>query len=703
MQSRGQTTLFREVPKCTCGFHTQKATVSTGQAPMVVEQQSAATGPAQEVMEQSQPQPRLQPQPRPTASVTSRIIPSLSMFTKPRFGGSHISAAKPNLSVSRRPSQVDDQPSTAVSSAPTPSTTVSTQDPGVPASVPRTTADVTSPESCGIVSTAPSGASLQAPSAVRLHRLWSETLPPEDHRWIASRLFKMGPKGKPELRDNLQLWYYPPQPALIYNQAPAPDRFFCHALLLWMPYKLWKIKAVCPNSACGQHQLTGGGLHKRARQVLDIDRMYNMVTETLICTKCKASHVSWSQTVLQQLDLGHRSEFRVILTRKYACDMRVIRLLRERGLGNSPTRVIKQLRENHSEEWLQRMARYTTQCVDFLKRPGVLQIPFQEPPEPTVVPSCKWLLTVYSQDILTRLDEIHARITSTYGSVLKMDSTKKITKKLAGTARGTGLWLTSVGNEFGQVLMSVLTAQEGAGLDMMVDGLVKRYQQASVDPPAVLYVDCGCCTDVGETKLKTRFRGWPDLMIRLDIWHFMRRIAVGCTTDAHQLYPIFMSQLSACIFEWDAADVSMLRKAKRELLLSQGWPALTDEDVNKHLTRDELALHCRRRTCGEETTILLLERLLTELLSSKGKDSLGVPLLDRERMEHIWNVQKKHVKCIQDPPGVVLYTETGSLNKGGVLLKTYRCARGSTSLESFHLHLNRFIPGIVFVTHTVHV
>jgi len=252
--------------------------------------------------------------------------------------------------------------------------------------------------------------------------------------------------------------------------------------------------------------------------------------------------------------------------------------------------------------------------------------------------------------------------------------------------------------------MSVLTAQEGAGLDKMVDGLVKRYQQAGVDPPTLLYVDCGCCTDVGETKLKTRFRGWPDLMIRLDIWHYMRRIAMGCTTDAHQLYPIFMSRLSACIFEWDAADISMLRKAKREQLLSQGWPALTDEDVNKqHLTREELALHCQRRTGGEETTILLLERLLTELLSSKGKDSLGVPLLDRERMEHIWNVQKKHVKCIQDPPGVVLYTETGTLNKGGVLLKTYGCARGSTSLESFHLHLNRFIPGIVFSTHTVHV
>uniref|UniRef100_A0A0F8CJ42 DUF6729 domain-containing protein n=1 Tax=Larimichthys crocea TaxID=215358 RepID=A0A0F8CJ42_LARCR len=38
-----------------------------------------------------------------------------------------------------------------------------------------------------------------------------------------------------------------------------------------------------------------------------------------------------------------------------------------------------------------------------------------------------------------------------------------------------------------------------------------------------------------------------------------------------------------------------------------------------------------------------------------------------------------------------LYTETGRLTKGGVSLPVYRCARGSTSLESFHI--NRFIPG----------
>lgn len=44
-------------------------------------------------------------------------------------------------------------------------------------------------------------------------------------------------------------------------------------------------------------------------------------------------------------------------------------------------------------------------------------------------------------------------------------------------------------------------------------------------------------------------------------------------------------------------------------------------------------------------------------------------------------------------PGVQLYTVTGHLKKGGVTLPILRCARGSTSLESFHLHIARFIPG----------
>lgn len=58
---------------CFCGCLKQV------QASKVVEQKSAATGPVPEVMEQGHPQPRLQPETRPTASVTSKIVPSFSM------------------------------------------------------------------------------------------------------------------------------------------------------------------------------------------------------------------------------------------------------------------------------------------------------------------------------------------------------------------------------------------------------------------------------------------------------------------------------------------------------------------------------------------------------------------------------------------------------------------------------------------------
>ncbi|MCI4379004.1 hypothetical protein PGIGA_G00222790 [Pangasianodon gigas] len=411
-----------------------------------------------------------------------------------------------------------------------------------------------------ITSAAPSGVPTSAPpapddgsgSVSSLPPEMRKTIPLQDQWWIASTLYHGG-----RLRSGLKLWYEPPVPSLIYHQAPLPDRFFTHRLLVWMPYNPWKVLSLfvlfCP--VCGK-QLTGYGIHKRARRVLDIDRYYLMVTETLRCTACHLNDISTSQTVLNQLDLPHQTLFRVILTYKYACDIRVIRLLRERTLGNSPTRLARQLKENHGEEWLHHLAHYMEECAVFADRPNFLPVAFQEPPEPIEVPTSKCLLTVYGKDIISRLDHIKASITSTFGTILKMDSTKKITKKLAGHAWGTVQWMSSVGNERGQILISVLTAQEGPGLDSMVSGLVSRYQQAGVAPPVLLYVDSGCCVDKGQSKLQTRFGGWPNLNIRLDIWHFMRRLATGCTTDAHPLYPTFMARLSACIFEWDPHDIA---------------------------------------------------------------------------------------------------------------------------------------------------
>ncbi|MEQ2191466.1 hypothetical protein XENOCAPTIV_029084 [Xenoophorus captivus] len=259
----------------------------------------------------------------------------------------------------------------------------------------------------------------------------------------------------------------------------------------------------------------------------------------------------------------------------YACDIRVICLLRDHTLGNSSARLLKQLKENHGEEWLNRLGHYFEECANFVNQPSLLPVVCQEPPEPIDVPTDCWLLSVYGRDILSRIDHIKASITSTFGIILKLDSTKKITKKLAGNSKGTALWVSSVSNELGEILNSVLTVQEGPGLDRMAAGLMDRYHQDGVAPPKVLYVDCGCCVSERMSKLQDRFGQWPDLHIRLDMWHFMRRLAVGCTTDAHPLYPAFMRALSSCIFEWDAGDLDLLRQAKIKQLQQEGIACTT--------------------------------------------------------------------------------------------------------------------------------
>ena len=82
------------------------------------------------------------------------------------------------------------------------------------------------------------------------------------------------------------------------------------------------------------------------------------------------------------------------------------------------------------------------------------------------------------------------------------------------------------------------------------------------------------------------------------------------------------------------------------------------------------------------------------ILSTDVTDTQGLPLFDAEKMEAVWKQQQRHLKCLQDPPGVALYKVIGSQIIGGIEVQVLRCARGSTSLESAHLHINRFIPGM---------
>ena len=146
--------------------------------------------------------------------------------------------------------------------------------------------------------------------------------------------------------------------------------------------------------------------------------------------------------------------------------------------GNSPTAVRSQVSEVHSEEWLRKMLLYLTDCE--LHRKGLLGMGrpaplYATPPPFPHFPTPRWFLSVYVRDVWGRLPELRAEATSTFGRVLKVDSTKKICRKLQGSAANTASWATNVGNEWGEVLASVLTVSESMdSLETMAVGLMHR-------------------------------------------------------------------------------------------------------------------------------------------------------------------------------------------------------------------------------------
>ena len=124
-----------------------------------------------------------------------------------------------------------------------------------------------------------------------------------------------------------KFWWYPPQPSLRVHERPSVNKYFTRCLLLRMPRKLWQVRLHCPHDDCVKHPLISAGL----------DGYYSLISEYLEGGKCKRKVIGCSRGILDQLDVGNWKQFPTIITHNYACDMRVVRLLRQRGFRNSTT------------------------------------------------------------------------------------------------------------------------------------------------------------------------------------------------------------------------------------------------------------------------------------------------------------------------------------------------------------------------------
>ncbi|KAK7939095.1 hypothetical protein WMY93_002421 [Mugilogobius chulae] len=498
-----------------------------------------------------------------------------------------------------------------------------------------------------------------------LPKQFMRVIKPGDREWIAQCLYEPTGQLRQHFSDN---WFYPPKPPKVATAPPEPMNYYRQRMFLWAPMRMWGILLKCPKCNSKMHH---SGIYTKVREVIDLDSRYYLIGgDYPKCSKCVIVVCPWSSEILNQLDPSHRNKFPAVLTMHLALDRRVCTLLKPRTAGNS-------------SEWSRQSMNYLVDCELHKKRSAFGQnvAVYQKPPPFCPLPLAQWFETVHANEILAHVNEMKGVITSTYGRILKMDSTKKITKKLAGDVGETATWMTNVTNEYGQVLNCVLTTGEGP-----------RYQDAKEPEPEVIYVDRDCCNEAGLPPVLHLFRPWKSI-VRLDIFHFMRRFSAGLTTEHHRLYGIFCSRLSSCIFEVDQRDLMELKEAKKcEMMMKYLDHTPSESQVMSSITSSEESRHCRKRTRGIEQTRQLIDKMLQSLWDST--DTMGLPLINHENMTKVWAVQQKHLECIQDPPGVDLYTKLDSrLQKGEKLLNVYRCARGSSSVESFHHHQCSFIPG----------
>ena len=119
-------------------------------------------------------------------------------------------------------------------------------------------------------------------------------------------------------------------------------------------------------------------------------------------------------------------------------------------------------------------------------------------------------------------------------------------------------------NERSQILVSVLTCEESLEkLTPMADGLVERYRKAGETPPKLMYTDRDCCGAFGVSTVEKLFPDWVQagMLVRLDIWHWIRRFDAAIRSDHHAKYALFKSALSASVFAYNKEDIKLLIQA----------------------------------------------------------------------------------------------------------------------------------------------
>ena len=177
----------------------------------------------------------------------------------------------------------------------------------------------------------------------------------------------------------------------------------------------------------------------------------------------------------------------------------------------------------------------------------------------------KTLRHLFSLDFKRREKYLNGAMVTNFGSVLAFDHTF-LSQSLHGVGYGQHGTLM---NSHKMILSFVLVNNDSTeDLEDMVDSISLRYEEAQQLPPSIIYQDKECCSgkkkslvSVGESSSDTTsqhcketkmLKLWrrlnPSIVLKLDIFHWMRRLLRGITNEKHIFVPGFFREIRLAVF-----------------------------------------------------------------------------------------------------------------------------------------------------------
>jgi len=281
-------------------------------------------------------------------------------------------------------------------------------------------------------------------------------------------------------------------------------------------------------------------------------------------------------SILMALAPAIHNMFPAILCGRRAVDKNVVTQLGDRINAVSMNKIHRMVQQDHDEWYADRSDLYQTLLYDahtspssssqqgilsFVKPPGSYTAPLK----PTSIPCACVFCSAHMLLEMERQPTYRESILSTTGHFLCMDGTRQVLKKIYGNGQGTMQYVTSVLNEWGQSVTTLVVAAE-AEQCYPSHGLMARSQRANAAAPQVLYFDTHCSTAGGTSWLEGIFQYWIDhgMVIRLDIQHLLHRWYAGVIKQTHAKYGLFMSALAGAVLTYNQQDMTNLIQAMRQ-------------------------------------------------------------------------------------------------------------------------------------------